>query len=124
MDSYKIGISGISENKKEISFSMRGVAFHNKLLGKWTEPAFIVESGLIHGLLMKKNISRRPDKPFLYYLLTVEGVVSIELKKKSFIVEKTPETTWPPLLEEMAYETMEFLYTKTFLKHRRLIQMG
>ena len=121
---YKVGISKISENKKEISFAMKGVAFHDKLLGRWTEPAFIVESSLTYGLLMEKGISRRPDKGLLYYLLTIDGVISIELKKKSFIVEVAPGTNWPPILEEIVHETMEFLYTKTFLKRRRLIQMG
>lgn len=115
---YKLGVIGIDENRKEISFSMKGVTFHNDILGRWTEPAFRVESMLRHGLLMKKNVARRPDKPFLYYLLTIEGVLHIELKKKSFIVEKVDGAEWAPLLEEVTRRTLNFLHTKTFLREK------
>ena len=115
---YKLGVISIDENRMEISFSMKGVTFHNDILGRWTEPAFRVESMLRHGLLMEKNVARRPDKPLLYHLLTIEGVLCIELKKKSFIVEKRHGTEWAPLLEEVAYETLNFLHNKTLTRKK------
>jgi hypothetical protein len=113
---YGIRVSTINENKKKIAFTMKGVAIHDRLIGRWTKVLYRLELGPVNGLLMEKRVSRRPEKQLLDDLLYIEGVISIELKKKSFIVEKDECVVWVKLLEETTRETLEFLHLKTFLK--------
>jgi len=113
---YRIGVSSLGEDKKEISITKKGVAFHDQLIGEWTRTLFLLESGTSHGLLMKKNISRRAEKPFLFEVLFTDGVKTIELKKKSFIVERETSAPWPPVLKQIIWETRNYLHTKLLFR--------
>lgn len=122
MWNYRFGVKNLKKNRnsKYVYFDMKGVAIHDKLLGRWTLSDFDRE---LDGFLPE---TRLEDRMFLLELLSITGVVAIVLKKKGFIVEKEPdpvgiiidEKDWSHVVEKTMFVVRNFLDTKTLLRRR------